>query len=127
MKLFISYGAPIAVYTCDPTNFPNWPTLTDVPTNITVGGLVRGNETLIAMEKCCSPNPVQSTGEDDCALWCEIPNDTTGMEWKDCAFEYAPNLKVVTYRDASSAATTMRPTVTSVAVAVMLILGLYSW
>ncbi|KAF2968006.1 hypothetical protein GQX73_g5536 [Xylaria multiplex] len=92
---------------CDPANFPDWASLTSVPKNITVGGL--------------------STGNDDCALWCEIPKNMTGMEWQECAFEYAPNLQVVTYRKASSTATAMRPTIMSVAVVVMLISGLYSW
>ncbi|KAI0517672.1 hypothetical protein F5B22DRAFT_114050 [Xylaria bambusicola] len=115
--------------TCD-FDFPNWASLTSVPTNITVGGIIKTNETMTAMQNCCAPNPIHATGNDSCVLWCEVPkNITTFEEWKDCVFKYSdpvPGLSV-NYREAQSMGAAIRPTVKLVAVTGLLALGLYAW
>ncbi|KAI1305083.1 hypothetical protein F5Y03DRAFT_395145 [Xylaria venustula] len=113
--------------TCDVTAYPDWASLDSVPKNINVGGLSRRNDTLIAMQKCCSPNPVHSAGDDGCSLWCEIPKDTTGEEWEHCTSRYVSESHVVTYRNEGMIATAMRPTVMRIAVTALLVSGLYTW
>ncbi|KAI0414957.1 hypothetical protein F5X98DRAFT_347877 [Xylaria grammica] len=112
--------------TCDISAFPDWAALS-VPTNVTVGGLTRGNETLIAMDKCCAPNPVHSAGDDDCSLWCEIPGNLTGEEWSHCTAQYIHGVHIVTFRNEGTIMTAMRPTMMGVAVAALLFSGLCSW
>ncbi|KAK5627407.1 hypothetical protein RRF57_003122 [Xylaria bambusicola] len=116
--------------TCDLSDFPNWMSLTSVPQNITVGGLIKSNETMIAMQECCAPNPIHSTGNNDCVLWCEVPeNITTFEEWKDCVFQHVGSVPgfSVDYREAQSISAAIHPTVKLVAMTGLLALGLYAW
>ncbi|KAI8955184.1 hypothetical protein F4801DRAFT_377952 [Xylaria longipes] len=110
--------------TCDVNSFPSFESLS-VPDNIPVGGLSRRNDTLVAMQKCCAPNPVNSVGE--CALWCEIPDGTTGEDWAACTSRYIQGDYGVSYRSEGTTATSIRPTVMGVAAIALLISGLFAW
>ncbi|KAL0939194.1 oxidoreductase family protein [Colletotrichum truncatum] len=50
------------------------PGYNDIPKNITVGLAPNFLEFNEAMQKCCSPNQIQ-TSENTCAVWCELSRD----------------------------------------------------
>ncbi|KAI0457287.1 hypothetical protein F5B21DRAFT_464970 [Xylaria acuta] len=110
--------------TCDVNTFPSFESL-PIPKDIPVGGLSRRNDTLAAMQMCCSPNPVNSVG--DCVLWCEIPDDMTGKEWAACTRPYIHGDHGVAYRNEGTTATSARPTVMGVTAIALLISGLFAW
>ncbi|KAI0964953.1 hypothetical protein F4678DRAFT_363420 [Xylaria arbuscula] len=110
--------------TCNVNFYPDWKSLDGIPTKVDIGGLSRRNDTLIAMQKCCSPNPVHSAGDDNCSLWCEIPKDMTQEEWAHCTSRYVPESHIVAYRNEGMIATAMRPTLMRLAVTALLVSGL---
>ncbi|KAI1199203.1 hypothetical protein F5X97DRAFT_125269 [Nemania serpens] len=104
--------------TCDINAIPSFESL-PIPQNVAVGALSRRNDTLIAMQKCCSPNPVNSVG--DCVLWCEIPDRFTGAEWVDCTDPYIMDPHGVEYRNEGPKAITLHPLVLGIATFALLI------
>ncbi|KAH8166416.1 hypothetical protein CIB48_g1823 [Xylaria polymorpha] len=110
--------------TCDVNSFPSFESL-GVPAGIPVGGLSRRNDTLLAMQECCAPNPVNSVGE--CELWCQIPEGMTAREWAFCTAPYIHGNHGVAYRSHGTTATSARPTVMGVAAIALLISGLFAW
>ncbi|KAI0472259.1 hypothetical protein F4859DRAFT_98597 [Xylaria cf. heliscus] len=110
--------------TCDVNTFPSIESL-PIPKNIPVGGLSTRNDTLVAMQQCCAPNPVNTVG--DCVLWCEIPANLTGAEWAACTAPYINGAHGVAYRSEGTTATPARPTIMGVAAIALLISGLFAW
>ncbi|KAI1367084.1 hypothetical protein F5Y08DRAFT_89235 [Xylaria arbuscula] len=113
--------------TCDPYDNPFWDFLNSVPKNITVGGVIRTNDSLSAMQKCCTPNPVRTATENDCALWCEIPENITKFEdWKDCLFDNDKGLSSADWRNAQSMGVAIHPSVLGFAVTALVFAGLFT-
>ncbi|KAI1425633.1 hypothetical protein F5Y12DRAFT_714127 [Xylaria sp. FL1777] len=109
--------------TCDINAIPDFQSLS-IPKDIPVGALSRRNDTLIAMQQCCSPNPVNSAG--DCVLWCEIPKNLTGEEWVQCTNPYIDGVHGVEYQNEGMLVTALRPSVMGIAVIALLISGIYA-
>ncbi|KAI0406965.1 hypothetical protein F4802DRAFT_61494 [Xylaria palmicola] len=104
--------------TCDVYNLPSFESL-PVPRDIPVGGLVRRNDTLLAMQLCCAPNPVNAIG--DCVLWCEIPARATGNQWLTCVNQYVKGGYAASYRNRGTTATSAPPTMVWVVILTLLI------
>ncbi|KAJ2973670.1 hypothetical protein NUW58_g8882 [Xylaria curta] len=109
--------------TCDVNRFPSFESL-NVPSGIPVGGISARNDTLIAMQKCCAPNPVNRVGE--CELWCEIPDTLTEVQWAGCTNQYINGAHAVAYRSEGSATTSVRSIMMSVTAIVLLVPSLLS-
>ncbi|KAI1274442.1 hypothetical protein F5Y07DRAFT_214055 [Xylaria sp. FL0933] len=108
--------------TCDVNSIPDLHSL--IPKHVAFGALARRNDTLIAMQKCCSPNPVNFIG--DCVLWCELPENLTGQEWADCTKPYITTAHGAEWSNEGTFATAMRPSIMGVAMIALLISSLYA-
>ncbi|KAI0116285.1 hypothetical protein GGR51DRAFT_500907 [Nemania sp. FL0031] len=109
--------------TCDLNSFPSFESL-NATKGVSLGGLSTSNDTLIAMQNCCAPNPVHAVG--DCDLWCEIPSNITSQgEWGDCVNLYVKEPHGTAYRSEGAMATVGRPTMMGIAMMTLLVSGLY--
>ncbi|KAI1132331.1 hypothetical protein F5Y10DRAFT_231491 [Nemania abortiva] len=116
-------ASPANQTTCDLLSFPSFESL-NVTKGVSVGGLSRSNETLIAMQNCCAPNAVNAAG--DCALWCEIPSNITSQEeWDSCVNLYVKEAHGTAYRS-EGRTTAVRPTMMRIAMIALLVSGLYA-
>ncbi|KAI1110751.1 hypothetical protein F5Y14DRAFT_427786 [Nemania sp. NC0429] len=102
---------------CDVNAIPSFDSL-PLPKNVAIGALSRRNDTLLAMQKCCSPNTVNSIG--DCVLWCEIPDNLTGEQWVDCTQPYIKTAHGVEYRNEGTTVVALRPLALGIAMLALL-------
>ncbi|KAI1149596.1 hypothetical protein F4825DRAFT_453278 [Nemania diffusa] len=109
--------------TCDLNSFPSFESL-NVPKHVSVGGLSTSNDTLLAMQICCAPNPVNAVG--DCVLWCEIPSNSTKDGWTACTAQYVKEAHGVAYQSEGTTTTAIRPTMIGIVTIALLISGLYA-
>ncbi|KAJ8120311.1 hypothetical protein ONZ43_g2949 [Nemania bipapillata] len=107
--------------TCDINKYPSFESL-NVPKHVSIGGLATSNETLVAMQICCAPNPVNAIG--DCVLWCEIPSNSTEEEWMACTAQLVMEDHITAYRSEATMATAVRPTMVGIATIALLLSGL---
>ena len=59
---------------CNEQSLPSSVELIGIPGDINTAMVPHDNETLLGMQRCCSPNKVHVAPKDSCYLWCEIPD-----------------------------------------------------
>ncbi|KAI0834710.1 hypothetical protein F5Y06DRAFT_150434 [Hypoxylon sp. FL0890] len=96
---------------CTTGKYFNIDRLDQIPSNNVVGvttfrpadsiQTLQNSPYLALMQKCCENNPVAKL-EDDCLLWCDLPQDLVDdhKKFRDCFGNNSVDIGIVTTRDA---------------------------